>query len=117
MLLPFSAEDWSAIRLTLALASVTTLLLLLVGTPLAWWLARTASRWKSIIAALVAMPLVLPPTVLGFYVLILMGPHGWVGEMTTALGLGTLPFSFWGMVIASMLYSTVISNLSKSTYS
>jgi molybdate transport system permease protein len=106
MLLPFSAEDWSAIRLTLELASVTTLLLLLVGTPLAWWLARTASRWKSIIAALVAMPLVLPPTVLGFYVLILMGPHGWVGEMTTALGLGTLPFSFWGMVIASMLYST-----------
>lgn len=102
----FSSEDEAAIRLTLELASVTTVLLLLIGTPLAWWLARTHSHWKNIISALVAMPLVLPPTVLGFYVLILMGPFGWVGTITTALGLGTLPFSFSGMVIASMLYST-----------
>jgi molybdate transport system permease protein len=102
----FSSEDWAAIRLTLELASLTTLILLLLGTPLAWWLARTRSRLKSLAAALVAMPLVLPPTVLGFYLLMLLGPNGVVGEFMQALGLGTLPFTFGGMVVASVLYST-----------
>jgi molybdate transport system permease protein len=76
-----------------------------VGTPLAWWLARTRSRAKPLLAALVAMPLVLPPTVLGFYLLLLMGPQGPVGQLTQALGLGRLPFTFAGLVVASVLYS------------
>jgi len=100
-----SAGDWAAIRLTAALAGLSTLLLLLLGTPLAWWLARTASRFKPLWAALVAMPLVLPPTVLGFYLLLLMGPQGPVGQFTQALGLGRLPFTFGGLVVASVLYS------------
>jgi molybdate transport system permease protein len=99
------AADLQAVALTLKLALVVTLLLLAVGTPLAWWLARTRSRWKAPLAALVALPLVLPPTVLGFYLLLLMGPHGPVGQATQALGVGLLPFSFAGLVIASMLYS------------
>ncbi len=99
------AADLQAVALTLKLACVVTLLLLLVGTPLAWWLAHTRSRWKAPLAALVALPLVLPPTVLGFYLLMLMGPHGPVGQATQALGIGLLPFSFSGLVIASMLYS------------
>lgn len=103
--LPFTQEDWVAIRLTLELAAVTTGLLLLLGTPIAWWLARTASRWRHVVHVLVAMPLVLPPTVLGFYALILMGPNGAVGSLTESLGLGRLPFTFGGMVIASMVYS------------
>ena len=94
-----------AVALTLKLAFVVTALLLALGTPLAWWLAHTRSRWKAPLAALVALPLVLPPTVLGFYLLMLMGPHGPVGQATQALGLGLLPFSFAGLVIASMLYS------------
>jgi molybdate transport system permease protein len=98
--------DWTAIRLTAELAGVTTLLLLLFGTPVAWWLARTHSRLKPVWAAVVAMPLVLPPTVLGFYLLLLMGPQGPVGQLTQALGLGRLPFSFGGLVVASVLYST-----------
>ena len=97
--------DLAAVRLTLELAGVTTLLLLLVGTPMAWWLASTRSRWKAPIATCVALPLVLPPTVLGFYLLVLLGPHGAVGRVTTALGLGTLPFTFAGLVLASTLYS------------
>ena len=101
--------DWSAdlqaVALTLKLAAVVTVLLLAFGTPLAWWLARTRSRWKAPLSALVALPLVLPPTVLGFYLLMLMGPHGVVGRATQALGLGLLPFTFAGLVIASMLYS------------
>ena len=97
--------DWSAVRITAALAFTTTLLLLLVGTPLAWWLARTRSRLKPLWSALVAMPLVLPPTVLGFYLLLLMGPQGVVGQFTQALGLGRLPFTFAGLVVASVLYS------------
>ena len=97
--------DWSAVRLTAQLASVATLLLLIAGTPLAWWLARTRSPLKPLWAALVAMPLVLPPTVLGFYLLLLMGPQGPVGQMTTALGLGRLPFTFAGLVVASVIYS------------
>lgn len=100
-----SEEDFTAILLTLKLASLTTAILLLVGTPLAWWLANHSSRWKGIIGAVVALPLVLPPTVLGFYLLILLGPHGWVGQFTKAIGLGTLPFSFGGLVVASTLYS------------
>jgi molybdate transport system permease protein len=97
--------DWTAIRLTAALAATSTLLLLLLGTPLAWWLAGTRSRFKPLWAALVAMPLVLPPTVLGFYLLLLMGPQGAVGQATQALGLGRLPFTFGGLVVASVLYS------------
>jgi molybdate transport system permease protein len=98
-------EDWSAIRLSLELAGVTTLLLLVLGTPLAWWLARTASPWKGTAAALVAMPLVLPPTVLGFYLLVALGSRGPVGHLTQALGLGLLPFTFPGLVVASVIYS------------
>jgi molybdate transport system permease protein len=100
-----SPGDWQAVRLTAALAALTTLLLLLVGTPLAWWLARTRSRLKPLCAAVVALPLVLPPTVIGFYLLLLMGPHGPVGWLTEALGLGRLPFTFPGLVVASVLYS------------
>jgi molybdate transport system permease protein len=100
-----TAADWTAVRLTAELAAVSTLLLLLAGTPLAWWLARTRSRAKPLAAALVAMPLVLPPTVLGFYLLLLMGPQGPVGQATQALGLGRLPFTFAGLVVASVLYS------------
>ena len=84
---------------------VATVLMLLLGTPLAWWLARTRSNWKGIINAVVALPLVLPPTVLGFYLLIVMGPAGVIGKLTSWLGLGTLPFTFTGLVVASVLYS------------
>lgn len=100
-----TAADWGAIRITATLAATTTLLLLLVGTPLAWWLARTQSRLKPLWASLVAMPLVLPPSVIGFYLLLLMGPQGAVGQLTQALGLGRLPFTFAGLVVASVLYS------------
>jgi molybdate transport system permease protein len=99
------AADLQAVALTLKLAFVVTALLLAIGTPLAWWLATTRSRWKATLSAVIALPLVLPPTVIGFYLLMLMGPHGIVGEATKALGLGLLPFSFSGLVIASMLYS------------
>jgi len=98
-------DDWSAIRLTLELAGLVTVLLLLIGTPIAWWLARTNSVFKRPISAIVTLPMVLPPTVLGFYLLVLMGPQGPVGQLTQALGLGLLPFTFTGLVIASMLYS------------
>jgi molybdate transport system permease protein len=100
-----SADDWAAIRLTATLASVSTLLLLLVGTPIAWWLARTRSRSKPLLSALVAMPLVLPPTVLGFYLLLLTGPQGLIGQATQAAGWGRLPFTFSGLVVASVLCS------------
>ena len=100
-----TAADWSAVRLTAALATVTTVLLLLLGTPLAWRLARSRSALKPLWASLVAMPLVLPPSVLGFYLLLLMGPHGPVGQLTEALGLGRLPFTFSGLVVASVIYS------------
>ncbi len=100
-----SPAEWSAVRLTAELAAWSTVLLLAVGTPLAWWLARTGSRWKPVVAALVAMPLVLPPTVIGFYLLLLMGPQGPVGQLTQALGLGRLPFTFAGLVVASVIYS------------
>ena len=101
----FSDADLAAIWLTLRLATVTTLLLLLIGTPIAWWLARTRSWLKAPIGAVVALPLVLPPTVLGFYLLVAMGPNGPVGQFTQSLGLGVLPFTFWGLVVASVFYS------------
>ena len=100
--------DWTAIRLTAELAALTTLLLLALGTPLAWWLARTRSALKPLFASLVAMPLVLPPSVLGFYLLLLMGPQGPVGQFTQWLGLGRLPFTFGGLVVASVLYLSLI---------
>lgn len=102
----FSPDDWAAIRLTLALAATTTAVLLLLGTPVAWWLARTPSRLKAVVGAVVSLPLVLPPTVLGFYLLVLLGPNGVGGQLTQVLGLGLLPFSFPGLVVASVLYST-----------
>jgi len=101
----FSDADLGAIWLTLRLATLVTGLLLLIGTPIAWWLARTRSWLKGPIGAVVALPLVLPPTVLGFYLLVAMGPHGLVGQLTQSLGLGLLPFSFWGLVVASVFYS------------
>ncbi len=95
----------AAVVLTLQLAGLTTLILLVLGTPLAWWLARTRSWAKGPVGAVVALPLVLPPTVLGFYLLVTMGPDGPVGRATQALGLGLLPFTFAGLVVGSVLYS------------
>ncbi|MBK8760577.1 MAG: molybdate ABC transporter permease subunit [Sulfuritalea sp.] len=97
--------DFAALWLTAKLATVTTLLLLLIGTPLAWWLARTRSWWKGPLGAVVALPIVLPPTVLGFYLLLLLGPNGPVGRFTEWAGIGLLPFSFGGLVVGSVLYS------------
>jgi molybdate transport system permease protein len=100
-----SADDGQAILLTLQLAAITTLILLLLATPLAWWLARTSSRWRGFIIALVTLPLVLPPTVLGFYILLSLGPDGWIGSVTQHLGFGLLSFSFTGLVIGSVIFS------------
>ena len=97
--------DWQPVWLTLRLAGVTTAILLLLGTPVAWWLSRTRAWYKQAISAVVALPLVLPPTVLGFYLLIMLGPRGPVGAFTEAMGLGTLPFTFGGLVVASVIYS------------
>ena len=99
------AADLAAIGLTVELASIVTVLLLLIGTPIAWWLARTSSRWKGPVGAILSLPLVLPPAVLGFYLLVLMGPNGPVGQLTESLGLGLLPFTFPGLVVASVIYS------------
>ncbi|MCK0163409.1 molybdate ABC transporter permease subunit [Marinobacter sp. S6332] len=96
---------WEPVWLTLKLAGLTTVVLLMVGTPIAWWLARSTHWVRQPIAAIVALPLVLPPTVLGFYLLVLMGPKGMVGQLTEQLGLGLLPFTFEGLVIASVIYS------------
>ena len=101
----FSAADITAILLTLQLAVTVTLVLIVVGTPIAWWLAQSRSWLKGPVSALVALPLVLPPTVLGFYLLIAMGPDGPVGQLTQIMGLGTLPFTYWGLVIGSVFYS------------
>ncbi len=98
-------NDLQAIWLTLRLASIVTALLLLIGTPIAWWLARSKSWWRGPVGAVVALPLVLPPSVLGFYLLLAMGPDGPVGKLTDALGIGPLPFTFWGLVVASVFYS------------
>lgn len=103
--LGLTPEDWQAIFLTLRLATLVTIILLIIATPVAWWLTTTRSKLKPIVGALVALPLVLPPTVIGFYLLIAMGPSGPVGEFTQSLGLGTLPFTFAGLVIASVIYS------------
>ena len=103
--MPLSSTDLQAIALTLRLALTTTFVLLLVATPLAWWLAHARTRWATLAGAVVALPLVLPPTVLGFYLLLLLGPQGWVGRLTQALGLGLLPFTFGGLLVASVLYS------------
>ena len=103
--MPLTSADFAAIRLTLELASLTTVLLLIIGTPIAWWLAHTRSRLKGPVGAIVALPLVLPPTVIGFYLLVAMGPNGFVGQATQALGLGTLPFTFAGLVVGSVFYS------------
>ena len=101
----FLASAWPALALTLRLAAVTTFLLLVLGAPLAWWLARTPSRWREPVGALVTLPLVLPPSVLGFYMLVLMGPQGPLGQLTQWLGWGTLSFTFTGLVIGSIAYS------------
>ena len=100
-----SASDWQALWLTARLAGVVTMILLVLGTPIAWWLARSRSRWKAPIGAVVALPLVLPPSVLGFYLLLAMGPDGPLGQLTQALGLTPLPFTFTGLVVASVFYS------------
>ena len=103
--MPLTDSDLQAIWLTVRLAGIVTLILLVVGTPIAWWLARARGWWKGPMGAVVALPLVLPPSVLGFYLLLAMGPHGPVGQLTQALGIGLLPFTFWGLVIASVFYS------------
>ncbi len=95
----------TAVWLTLKLATTVTLLLIVIGTPIAWWLARSRSRLTGLVGAVVALPLVLPPTVLGFYLLVALGPNGPVGELTQALGVGLLPFTFPGLVVASLFYS------------
>jgi molybdate transport system permease protein len=101
----FTREDLQAIWLTLKLAGATTGLLLVLAAPLAWWLSQTRSRWRGPVAAIVALPLVLPPTVLGFYLLVAFGPQGWGGQFTQSLGLGLLPFTFGGLLLGSIVYS------------
>lgn len=103
--MPISAADLGAIWLTTKLATLSTLVLLALATPLAWWLAQTASRWRAVVGAVVALPLVLPPTVLGFYLLVSLGPQGWIGQAMQALGLGLLPFTFGGLLLGSVVYS------------
>jgi molybdate transport system permease protein len=104
-----SPDAWQAIALTLKLAAFTTIILLIVATPLAWWLSQTRSTWRAPISALVTLPLVLPPTVLGFYLLMLLGPQGWVGRLTEALGVGLLSFSFTGILLGSIVFSLPFS--------
>jgi molybdate transport system permease protein len=96
---------WETVFLTLKLASLTTLVLLLIGTPIAWWLARSKAWWKEAVGTIVALPLVLPPTVLGFYLLLALGPQSPIGQATIALFGTTLPFTFAGLVVASVIYS------------
>lgn len=98
-------HDLGALWLTLKLATTTTLLLLLISIPLAWWLVHTRSICKRVVSALVTLPIVLPPTVIGFYFLVVMGPQGAIGQITQTLGIGLLPFTFPGLVIASVVYS------------
>ena len=98
-----SAVD--AILLTLRLAAVTTICLLIIATPLAWWLSQTRARWRAPVSAMVTLPLVLPPTVLGFYLLVMMGPSGPIGQLTEAIGMGLLSFTFTGLVVGSIVFS------------
>jgi molybdate transport system permease protein len=105
MSFPISPDAWAAIVLTLELAASATVILLLLATPLAWWLSQTASRWRAPVSALVTLPLVLPPTVLGFYLLVAMGPQGPLGQLTQALGWGVLSFTFAGLLIGSVVFS------------
>lgn len=98
-------SDLLAIWLTVKLASTVTAILLLIGTPIAWWLARTQSKWKGPLGAILALPLILPPSVLGFYLLLAMGPQGPIGQLTQQMGIGPLPFTFAGLVLASVFYS------------
>ena len=98
-------DIWQPVRLTIELAAITTIVLLVVGTPIAWWLARSKAWWKEAVAALVAMPLVLPPTVLGFYLLLMLGPYGPGGLIAGLWGARTLAFTFEGLVIGSVFYS------------
>nr|VFK15304.1 MAG: molybdate transport system permease protein [Candidatus Kentron sp. LFY] len=97
--------ELQAIWLTIKLAATTTVLLLAMGTPLAWWLATSRAWWREVVGSVVALPLVLPPTVIGFYLLLLLGPEGPLGRTTQALGLGILPFTFGGLVVGSVIYS------------
>jgi molybdate transport system permease protein len=99
------SDIWQPVRLTIALAAVTTVLLIAVGTPIAWWLSRSRAWWKEGVAAVVALPLVLPPTVLGFYLLMLLGPQGPGGALGSLWGARTLAFTFEGLVIGSVIYS------------
>ncbi len=99
------ADLWQPIQLTVKLATITTLLLLVIGTPIAWWLAHTRSRLKEIISTIVALPLVLPPTVLGFYLLIALGPKGLGGLVGDWVGVRTFAFTFGGLVFGSVIYS------------
>ena len=101
----FTPATWQATGLTLQLASVTTVILLLIATPSAWWLSQTTSRWRAPVGAVVALPLVLPPTVLGFYLLTLLSPQGLVGTWLSEWGVGRLTFSFTGLVIGSVIFS------------
>lgn len=105
MSFPISPEAWAAIVLTLELATSATVILLLLATPLAWWLSQTASRWRAPVSALATLPLVLPPSVLGFYLLVAMGPQGPLGQITQALGWGVLSFTFAGLLIGSVVFS------------
>ena len=98
-------ESVETVFVTLKLAGLTTILLLILATPIAWWLARTKSAWRVPIASMVALPLVLPPTVLGFYLLVTLGPNGPMGQLTQAMGLGSFAFTFTGLVIGSLIYS------------
>ncbi|PLC52078.1 molybdate ABC transporter permease subunit [Pollutimonas nitritireducens] len=102
---PLDKQTWDAIRLTIELATLTTVLLLIIATPLAWWLSQTRSRWRAPIGALVTLPLVLPPTVLGFYLLVAMGPNGPLGQLTLAMGLGLWSFTFTGLLLGSIFFS------------
>ena len=101
----FTFVDLPAITLTIKLAGLTTILLLIIGTPVAWWLVQSESVLKNIVGAIVTLPLVLPPAVIGFYLLVLLGPEGPIGHLTVALGLGLLPFTFSGLVVGSCIYS------------
>ena len=96
---------WEAVILTLKLATITTIVLLIIGTPIAWWLTRSQAKWKEVIGALVALPLVLPPTVLGFYLLLILGPSSPVGQFATGIFGHSLPFTFEGLVVGSVIYS------------